>query len=306
MKRSALIAVVILTCALSVVRASGGELSPSALLPADDQLEGWKRDGEALVYDPSNLWEYINGQAEAFLMYDFIEVAAQHYLDEAELEIKIEIYMHGSPLMAFGIYSQLRSPDATYIELGNEAFGDDYSLHFWKGRFYVKVYAYDEGEESAAAMKRFAALVEGKILDEGGEPVETSLFPAGGLEKKSVTFVTEGVMGSGSLPPAFMGDYTIGEERGKLYIFSLDSAEAAAELFKGYAGELGAAVSTSESGGLEYETADGEAPYRGAVKLFAYGRFMGIVTGFAGGSEAAVDLAGGTVSLIDTTCRAKK
>ena len=306
MKRAILMPATLLVVALSWAGVFAGEISPAALLPGENDLEGWKKDGETLFYGPDNLWEYINGQAESFLMYDFREVAAQHYLDGSDLEIKVEIYELGDPLMTFGIYSQFRSPDGSYLDIGNEAFGDEYSLHFWKGRFYVKVYAYEEGEKSSAAMKEFSGIVAGRIPDEGGEPAETSLFPRGGLIEKSVTFISEGVMGSGKLPPAFSGEYAVGGEKGKLYIFPLESSEAAAGIFSWYAGELGASEGEVGTGKMKYSVADGEAPYRGPVKAFMHGRFMGAVTGFGAGSKAADALAGETVALIEGFCEAEK
>ncbi len=306
MKSTMFIMSALLILAFAGSAAHAGELSPGMLLPSEKDVDGWKKDGEALFYTPDNLWEYINGQAETFLMYDFQEVAAQHYLDASELEIKVEIYEHGDPLMTFGIYSQFRSPEGAYLDIGNEAFGDEYSIHFWKGRFYVKVYAYDEGVKSSEAMKMFAGLVAGSIPAEGGEPKETSLFPRGGLIEKSVTFVSEGVMGSGKFPPAFTGDYLSGEEKGKLYIFPLESKDAAAELFSWYTGELESKAGDAVSGKIKYAVAEGEAPYRGHVKVFRYQRFMGIVTGFEAGSGTAAALADETVSLVDGFCGGDK
>jgi len=306
MKHSTSIIAALLITAITAAGAQADGITPRELLPADNEISGWKKDGEPLFFGQDDLWEYIDGQAESFLMYDFREVAAQHYLDPSGLEIKVEIYEHGSPLMAFGIYSQFRSSDVTYLDIGNEAFGDEYSIHFWKGRFYVKIYAYEEGEKSRAALRAFAEIVAAKIPDEGGQPAEVSLFPGGGLVEKSVTFVNEGVMGSGKLPPAFTGDYIIGEEKGKLYIFPLETAEKAAEVFAWYTGEIGAAAGEAGPEGARYAVADGEAPYRGAVKVFRCGRFMGIVTGFGAGSSQAGDLADETVSLIRESGREVK
>jgi len=57
---------------------------------------------------------------------------------------------------------------------------------------------------------------------------------------------------------------------------------------------------------MKYSVADGEAPYRGAVKAFIYGRFMGVVTGFEAGSKAAGTLAGETVALIEGFSESEK
>ena len=90
---------------VSVAGAAGGD-RPALLLPATNELPGWERDGEALEYEAENLWEYINGSAETFLAYAFRDVVAQDYRKGAGLELKVEIYRHDSPLMAFGISSQ--------------------------------------------------------------------------------------------------------------------------------------------------------------------------------------------------------
>lgn len=262
--------------AAALVPEEGGA---AALLPDEGLLEGWKADGEVLLYSAGDLWEYINGSAETFLMYDFKGVAVKHYLNGSGSEIKIEIYEHGSPLMAFGIFSQYRSPDAGSLGFGNESFGDEYTLHFWKGRYYVKVYAYDEGPGVAEAMKQFAEAVESGIAEAGSIPEEVSLFPAEGLVANSVTYVTEGVMGSGNLPPAFIASYG-GGAAAKIYLFTLDDAAKAEALFESYSGGIGAGIKEVESGGTGYGIAAGEAPYRGRVVVIKSGKRVAVLSGF--------------------------
>jgi hypothetical protein len=251
----------------------------AALLPDEGQLAGWNADGEVLLYSADDLWEYINGSAETFLMYNFAGVAVKHYLNGSGSEIKIEIYEHGSPLMAFGIFSQYRSPDARSFGFGNESFGDEYTLHFWKGRYYVKVYAYDEGPGVAEAMKQFAQAVDAGVSEAGSIPEEVALFPAEGLIANSVTYVTEGVMGSGTLPPAFAASYGEGGAA-KIYLFTLDDAAKAADLFESYSGGIGAETKEIESGGTRYGIAAGEAPYRGRVVVIKSGKRVVVLSGF--------------------------
>lgn len=293
-------AVFLLSCASPSVAGSKDETADlEKLLPSPGDIEGWETDGEMLSFDASSLWEYINGSAETFLMYDFGRVVAMHYVDASGKEVKVEIYGHGSDLMAFGIYSQYRSPEADFLKVGNEAFGDEYSLHFWKGRYYVKIYSYDEGPESGEIMKRFAAAVESRIADAGAEPFETKLFPPEGLVEKSITYITEGVLGSGKLPPAFAADYMHEAGKGKMYIFALDSEEKAVDVMMWYAEGIGAEISEAEAGPARYRKAAGEAPYRGRVVVFQLGRWMGIVTGFGEDEGAADSLCETAVKNID-------
>ncbi|MBU8921356.1 MAG: hypothetical protein KOO63_06005 [Bacteroidales bacterium] len=275
------------------------EQAAEGLLPASGQLEGWARDGDVISYLPDNLWEYINGSAESFLMYDFRQVVAMHYLDPSEREIKVEIYDHGSPLMTFGIYSMLRSPDAEYLEIGCEAFGDEYTLHFWKDRFYVKVYSYSEGPGMKEAMKTFAAEIAKTIKGFGGEPSEVALFPKEDLVKKSITYMTTGVMSSSKLPPAFVARYERDSVKGKVYLFTSPDADEAAGLISSYAEMIGTGVEKAELSGVSCLMVDGEAPYRGRVVAVQVGRWMAVVTGFEEDPALADSLAGRLVTGIN-------
>lgn len=282
------IATAVLLAAIFAGPAAGREQpAPRALLPDPGEFPGWEADGEVLVYGPDDLWEYINGQAETFLRYDFIEVAGRHYATGDGLEVKVDIYRHGSPLAAWGVYTQFRSPDAAFLDIGVEGFGDEYSLLFWKGPYYVRLQAWEEGERSREAMRRLGGFVADAIDYDGGEPGETAAFPTDGLVERSRTYVTEGALGSGKLPEAFIGDYRRGGAEGRLYLFPLEHEEDAGMLLEWYAGEIGAGMREAGDGEESWEIGEGEAPYRGRVVLFRRGRWMGIVTGFEGNPETA-------------------
>lgn len=276
-----------------VVALPGGCRSDGAstdrFLPAAGEIAGWNIDGEMLRYGPENLWEYIDGAAENFLAYGFEEVVAQDYRDAGDRGLKVEIYQHGSSLMAFGIYSQFRGPGLQFLSIGAEGFGDPYSLHFWKGPYYVKVAVFEESEELLEAMERFAGAVAAKIPGEGAFPSEIDCFPTDGLIEKSVTYVTEGVLGSAAFPPSFVAEYTIGEERGKLYLSPLGDEARAREVFAWYAGSIGAEEALRDTPHGTVSTAVGNDKYRGETAVFLYDGWIGVLTGFgghAGGREA--------------------
>ncbi len=259
------------------------------LLPASGEIDGWNRGGESLRYGPEDLWEYINGAAENFLSYGFEQVVTQDYRREDGRELKVDIYRHGSPLMTFGIYSQLRGPDLNYLSIGAEGFSDPYSLHFWKGSYYVKVAVYEESEELSTVMERFGEAIAGKIPGEGAFPEEISCFPEEGLVEKSVTYIAEGVLGSGEFPPSFAAEYMIGEEKGMLYLSPLGSEKRAKEVFVWYAGKLGAGMREYDGPGGMFTAATGNDPYRGETEVFQSGAWVGVLTGF-GGAAAERDM----------------
>jgi len=273
--------------ALVPYSAARGAESLAGLLPEPGAIEGWKEDGEPLEYTAENLWEYINGAAENFLAYDFESVIAQGYVSGDGEGLKVEIYKHADPLMAFGIYTQFRSPGVTFYKVGNEGFGDPYSMHFWKGSYYVKVDVFEESEALGVAMKSFASAVAAGIDETAEEPVEVGYFPREGMVEKSVTYVTEGVLGQGKLPPAFIAEYKTGDIEGKIYLFSLGSEKAASEIYDWYLGVIGANAEDIKSEHGTYLEGYGKDPYRGMMGAFRYGSVMGILTGF-GDSQASI------------------
>lgn len=268
-----------------------GAAGPLAgLLPADGEVGDWTTDGELRTYEPDNLWEYINGSAENFLAYEFEEVVARDYRDTEGRSLKVEIYRHASPLMAFGIFTQFRSPEAATLEIGDGAFGDEYSLHFWKGRHYVKIDTYDPGPETAAGMSGVARAVAEKMDGAGGPPAALAAFPPEGLVAGSETFINEGVLGSSKFPPAFTAEYAVGEAEGTLYLFPVKDAERARGVFDWYAGSIEAtAEERGEAGG--WLLAAGRDRYRGELLVFLRGEWLGIVTGFEGDARARENLA---------------
>jgi len=257
----------------------------ASLLPVSGAIEDWKRDGDYLIYYSDNLWEYINGAAEGFLDYEVKAVIVQDYLSESGSGLKLEIYDHQTPLMGFGIYSQHRDPSLQFLDIGAEGFGDEYSIQYWKGRYYIKINVFEAGGALSEAMIRFAAAVAAAIPGEPAFPHELEAFPEEGLETKSLTYLTEGVLGRGRFPHAFAGDYESGGASGRLYLFPVEGAGEAGALADWYAGETGAALSDHAAGDAPYRCGAGRDPYQGEVSIFTYGSWAGVVTGFEGAPE---------------------
>jgi len=267
------------------------------LLPAAGEVGGWTAEGESDRYDAESLWEYIDGSADKFLVYGFRRMLVQDYVSEARGELKVEIYEHESPLYAFGIYSQLRSPGLAVYDIGAEAFGDEYSINFRKDRYYVRVSIFEKSAELLDAARSFASAIAGRIAEGGALPPEIGVFPERGLVREETTFIPQGALGREKFPPALAASYRLGDEKGTLYLSTLPDSAAARAVFDWYAGESGAAITPTamlvegSTAGASYLLGVGKDPYRGDVLAFQYRRWFGVVTGFAGGTDWARNLA---------------
>jgi len=169
------------------------EMSARDLLPGSAEVPNWKRSDDVRVFSGKGLYDYIDGAGEIFVKYDFREVATSEY-EHAQTGdlIAIDVYDMGSANEAFGIYSYSRYPGAEFLDAGNEAFVTETSLDFWEGRFYVKVQAFQVGDETTAAMKEFSQWIAGRIPDEGwNPPAVLALLPSDGLAARSEKFFHE-------------------------------------------------------------------------------------------------------------------
>jgi hypothetical protein len=281
MKRALSMAIAMAALLLAAHAAGAQEqVDLSKLLPVSGAIAGWKTDGDSLVYQPDNLWEYIDGAADNFLSFDFRRVIEQDYVSSSDKGLKVEIYEQGSPLMAFGIYAQMRSPGLAIHAIGNEAFSDDYSLNFWKDRFYVRVSVFEKGADLDAAMKAFARSIADAIPAGGGAlPPEICAFPEEGLVPNNLRYITEGVLGREDFPPAFMATYELGEEEGKLYLATLADSTAARDTFEWYTEGMKSFLATAEGPWGNYILGTGEDPYEGNVFVFTFGRYLGVLVG---------------------------
>ena len=101
------------------------------LLPKNSEIKGWKVTSGPQFFEPQNLWEYINGQAEMYLDYGFELVATAVYTTlDGVRSMAIEIYRMQSPKHAFGIYAAERSPRDTYIKMGVQGYLSENVLNF--------------------------------------------------------------------------------------------------------------------------------------------------------------------------------
>ena len=133
--------------------------------------------------------------------------------------------------MAYGIYAQMRSPGSRSTRSANEAFADEYSMNFWKGRFYVRVAGFEHGE---ARTRRCSVRESDRGGDtEGGlrSPRKRRL-PQEGLVP-TISAISRRASSGGRSSRAFMGTYKVGSEAGKLYLATLVDSAAARERSSG-------------------------------------------------------------------------
>lgn len=260
------------------------------LLPAATEIPGWKPDGDPLTYAEDNLWEYIDGSAENFLTFRFRQVLTQDYVSGDGKGLKVEIYEHESPLMAYGIYAQMRSPGLALHKIGGEAFSDEYSMNFWKNRFYVRVAVFEKGAELARSLESFASAIAAKIEEGEALPAEATVFPEEGLVPNDTKYLTQGILGRENYPAAFVGTYHMGDQEARLYLSTLADSAAAQDTFQWYVSLMKSYRATSRGVNDRYTMGLVTDPFQGDELVFRFGRFFGVLAGLKDPVQDGADL----------------
>ena len=160
--------------------------SIAGALPED--ISGWKKNPTEGYYSPDNLFEYINGNAELFISYDFRNLITLTYNKDESTEITVDIFDMGNPANAYGVFSHSRENEDRFIsdEIGSEYGGG--LLTFWKGRFYISILVYPETEERKEIVKNIAERISKLIRGKNTKPAILSLLPSEDLAPYSIRY----------------------------------------------------------------------------------------------------------------------
>ena len=247
--------------------------SAMSLLP---KVSGWKDSETPKRFGPDSLFEYIDGAAEAFINYDFVELALGQYQQPGRTgTMTVEIYDMGAPGNAFGIYSTERYPESKFLAIGTQGYIEEGTLNFLAARYYVKMMAYETGAQTDAILRSFAADILKKIGDPGGFPDAVKIFPREGLTANSEKYILKNFLGQEFLKNGTIASYKReGAEPDAFIIEAADNSEAATLL-----GKYGdAAKAKKQAVVIEGGLTRIKDPYLANVFIGQAGRFLYGVT----------------------------
>jgi hypothetical protein len=199
-------------------------------------LKGYKAVNEYPVYTPDDLWNYIDGAADAYLALGFLDLNITEY-KKGKKAIKAEIYRFGDDAMAFGMYSLERSPGYDFIQVGVQGYNEDGVVFFYKDRYYIKIMTQSESKKVNESMKELAGLIAARIDGKNEFPALLKLFPSEGLVRNQETYILESVLGHEFLRGAFRASYEVDNDRFDVYLFNCKSSEEASAMAARLAGD---------------------------------------------------------------------
>jgi hypothetical protein len=259
---------------------SSGATPLDSLIPRRDIPKEWILIQDPQTYNKKTLFEHINGQAELFLKYGFQKSVFAIYQSKKsrENQIEIDIYDMGNVLQAFGVFSRFRNEDRPG-GFGLDSYLDDHSAFFYKGKYFVMVYA---TESNPDLMSQFSKLIALKISDPSPLPKEISYFPRNGLKPGSIQYFSEGLLGHQFFKRGFQGSYMEGEKEFHLFLAIFKDSQEAMNALKFYKDDLSKEGKVSSESLIQVGNSalKGEDPYHGKVVVLQRGFYLLGVAGF--------------------------
>jgi hypothetical protein len=158
-------------------------------------IPDWQVTVEEQVYDSNNLWDLIDGAADLFLEYSFVDLHLARYKGVSDIEIKAELYKHTTPLNAFGIYSQERDPGYKYIRVGVQGYIEEGILNFLDGVYYIKLSTLQKGDTAQNALMLVAKNLDEHLKQVNSFPSVLNYFPAESKLANSEKYTSQNYLG---------------------------------------------------------------------------------------------------------------
>ena len=259
---------------------SYGAAPLESLIPRRDILKEWTLIHGPQTYNQKTLFGHIDGQAELFLKYGFQKSVFAIYQNKKSREdqIEVDIYDLGNVVQTFGIFSRFRNEDRPG-GFGLDSFLDDHSAFFYKGKYFVMVYA---AESNPDLLRQFSKLISLKISDPSPPPQEISYFPKNGLKPGSIQYFPEGLLGHQFFKRGFQGSYMEGEKEFHLFLAIFKDSQEAMNALKVYKDDLSKKGKVSSESLIQVGNSalKGEDPYQGKVIVLQKGFYLLGIVGF--------------------------
>lgn len=227
--------------------------------------------GAPSFYKPDTLYQYIDGAADVYLLYDFQSLLHQDFKNGAA-ELAADIYEMKTPEDAFGMFSSERSASYKFTATGIEGYHSKGVMNFVQDRYYVKLTG--SGTNADLALDQLANTISQRI---GGIRLLPALFrklPQSNLVPHSYQYIRKDPLGHAFLSPAYVVAYGSLKEPSKLLISVASDPAAAKSRIDQLAAHLKQSGQCSEAPDLGSNGLQGKNSFEGRFIARTQGHYV--------------------------------
>jgi len=227
-----------------------------------DLVPGWPQSGTNRNYTADNLFEYMDCNAEGYLLYGFVRMQGITCKSGANTLV-IDVSEMEDPDLAYGMFAANADPNQPTQKLGMIGQLGPRRASFAKGKYYVEIAASPDIDQSQA-LQLFCARLEAGIEGRSTPPEALDWFPQENLI--STRLVPESVLGLRQLKRGFVAKYG----HGQAFIVQEASAEAAAQTLN----QLRTRFAASSAAQVADEAIQANTQYLQGLCIFRKGRYL--------------------------------
>ena len=232
------------------------------------EIGGWHKIEKEEVYFPDNLWNYINGAADMYLEYDFIDLHIAEYRMN-EKYFAVELYHHMDNNCAFGIYTQERPSDIEMINIGAQGYQAGAILNFLVEDYYIKLSTNTNDILIENTMLEAAEKIAKIIAESPTFPKIIQCFPDENRISNTEKYIHKNYLGFGFLKHAFTTKYKNEDGEYELFIIENSDPEVNENMIKSY---LDFAIQPSDNISEGYFVIRDK--YNGDISLYYTGTYI--------------------------------
>jgi hypothetical protein len=218
------------------------------LAPACNLVPGWTQDGPARTFGADNLFEYMDGNAEGYLLYQFQRMNGINCKNATGNVVVFDVSEMADPEFAYGMFMANRDAKSPIEKLGMAGQVTPRKAMLAKDKYYIEA---GSNTPDAEALRAFVTTLATKVTGQTELPVAVGWFPANGLEAGSVRLVPESLLGMRILKRGYIGQYNIG----KAVILKEKTPEVAAQVMEKLRDRIGE-VQETKLGDEAFQAAD--------------------------------------------------
>lgn len=230
--------------------------------------------GQPSSYKPDSLYQYIDGAADVYLLYDFQALLHQD-LKSGAAELTADIYEMRTSEDAFGIYAAERSSSYKFAVIGTEGYRSKGILNFVQDRYYVKMTG--SGANADLVLDQLATIISQRIGGIRMMPALLRKLPQQGVVPHSQQYVRKDPLGHSFLAPAYMATYGSGKDQSRLAISVATDAAAAKSRIDQLAAHFKQTGQCASAADLGANGIRGKNSFEGPVIARTQGRYVILV-----------------------------
>ena len=267
---------------LALIMLALASAAPSVDVADCHLLAGWEQQGATRNFTADNLYEYMDGNAEGYLLYGFVQMRGVT-CKSGDDSILIDVFEMTDADSAYGVFTANLDPRLPLEKVGMGGQVLPRRALFCKDKYYVE-FAANPDKDQTKALTAFVREAEKRIPGRSTPPEALTWFPTERLA--SVRLIPESVLGLRLLERGYVAHYDLGQA---FVVTEQSPASAAAVLSK-----LRQRFREAAPAKVADEAFQASDQYLGGICMFRKGRYIGGFTNMPdpkGASAQAASLA---------------